>query len=717
MACYRCCGLLLVFLVIFCESTSPLVEWGQPIKYHTYDEIVQSLHDLQQRYPHIVGLYSAQEAFSLPFVGSCGSTQEPCTQWIVELVNRTGKTPQQLSQFPEMIISGELHGDEPLGTLSSVYFIKTLVEQSFKDPWLSMLLNTRIVTVLPMTNAVGYSRGERTELGIDPNRDFPFDQEPQSCLRTVAANTLYSLFQRHLFQILLTFHGGTNVLAYEWGDETHCESTVCEKCPDNDAMHSIAILLQQVAGSVGSFEEAYKVGDMGSTVYPVHGGLEDWAYGASWSRPAASSYCWSSLSNNNTDNNTSIITTNNSNVTNRCIAYLIETSNDKHPPESTLGILEDWTNSSSVAVAPHNGHVPRNIRLSLMAMDLLQPFIYLLSWGGEENWWKNTRRMNMESTSDYHKNVLWERWQWLMRRMDNTPLVINYSSVQEDNTWMTWWVGGGLAVQETWIQFATAASCTEQNRFDCVHGQTTIQNSSGRPWLNPFDNYLSGYLFRDRVNWTSILGLGHVIYVRGIVRMDHNNNNNNTATSMNSRPQSHWVQARTNESWFASIPGHRMEGKRYFTSDYYQIRWKDEKNQHLLEISRVDKDRLQWETISQDYPTVEKANESSSFIHNPETSSHPKWWWWSWLKWVLLGVVLGPGTFPLLGCIGVGCLRCCGIRARMPRVPHIWVHWWNKIKTRWTSSSSYYYPMQSSEQGNEDEEENVSLSTNVMMSK
>jgi len=96
MACYRCCGLLLVFLVIFCESTSPLVEWGQPIKYHTYDEIVQSLHDLQQRYPHIVGLYSAQEAFSLPFVGSCGSTQEPCTQWIVELVNRTGKTPQQV---------------------------------------------------------------------------------------------------------------------------------------------------------------------------------------------------------------------------------------------------------------------------------------------------------------------------------------------------------------------------------------------------------------------------------------------------------------------------------------------------------------------------------------------------------------------------------------------------------------------------------------------
>ena len=26
----------------------------------------------------------------------------------------------------------------------------------------------------------------------------------------------------------------------------------------------------------------YILGDMSSTVYPVHGGLEDWAYGASW---------------------------------------------------------------------------------------------------------------------------------------------------------------------------------------------------------------------------------------------------------------------------------------------------------------------------------------------------------------------------------------------------------------------------------------------------
>ena len=26
----------------------------------------------------------------------------------------------------------------------------------------------------------------------------------------------------------------------------------------------------------------YELGDLSSTIYPVNGGLEDWAYGASW---------------------------------------------------------------------------------------------------------------------------------------------------------------------------------------------------------------------------------------------------------------------------------------------------------------------------------------------------------------------------------------------------------------------------------------------------
>ena len=41
-----------------------------------------------------------------------------------------------------------------------------------------------------MTNAIGVEQLRREELGIDPNRDFPYDQEPSRCMKTVAARAV-----------------------------------------------------------------------------------------------------------------------------------------------------------------------------------------------------------------------------------------------------------------------------------------------------------------------------------------------------------------------------------------------------------------------------------------------------------------------------------------------------------------------------------------------
>ena len=39
-----------------------------------------------------------------------------------------------------------------------------------------------------MTNAIGYYKNERTEMGVDINRDFPYDLESQlsPCFKTIA---------------------------------------------------------------------------------------------------------------------------------------------------------------------------------------------------------------------------------------------------------------------------------------------------------------------------------------------------------------------------------------------------------------------------------------------------------------------------------------------------------------------------------------------------
>lgn len=57
----------------------------------------------------------------------------------------------------------------------------------------------------------------------------------------------------------------------------------------------------------------------------------------------------------------------------RCFTLLVETSDFKIPKESTLG--KDF-NPLQIQ-GPGNGHVPRNIRLSLLATDIVEPYVQL----------------------------------------------------------------------------------------------------------------------------------------------------------------------------------------------------------------------------------------------------------------------------------------------------------------------------------------------------
>ncbi len=76
------------------------------------------------------------------------------------------------------------------------------------------------------------------------------------------------------------------------------------------------------------------MGDMTSVVYPVSGGLEDWAYGAGWDRTADATLpkCISETYPIDADfynrSTTSHIAT---------AVYLIEMDNSKNPPESSYG--------------------------------------------------------------------------------------------------------------------------------------------------------------------------------------------------------------------------------------------------------------------------------------------------------------------------------------------------------------------------------------------
>lgn len=187
---------------------------------------------------------------------------------------------------PDVFLSGAVHGDERVGPTSLLEMAELLVEAAHCESlprmrhkpananatspegeawarellaaqecrrfltetrgvpphhrrWLARLVATRRTIVVPSANALGYSRNERAEAGIDPNRDFPFDILPANkvtCMRTTAGRSINELFRSHLFPIGLTFHGGMEVVAYEWGAPTYLN----KDAPDAVAQGDVA---------------------------------------------------------------------------------------------------------------------------------------------------------------------------------------------------------------------------------------------------------------------------------------------------------------------------------------------------------------------------------------------------------------------------------------------------------------------------------------------
>jgi hypothetical protein len=101
------------------------------------------------------------------------------------------------------------------------------------NPWISMLLDTRAIFIMPMTNSLGYENNRREENSFDPNRDFPYEQAPAKCMQTITARAVNEIFREHIFQLAVTFHGGMQAIAYEWGDPVHPRGA--DASPDDTA--------------------------------------------------------------------------------------------------------------------------------------------------------------------------------------------------------------------------------------------------------------------------------------------------------------------------------------------------------------------------------------------------------------------------------------------------------------------------------------------------
>jgi len=379
--------------------------------------------------------------------------------------------------IPDVFLSGSVHGNERVGPSSLLEMSELLVESAYceslprmhykpKDEndaegnkrweqeimsakacredlqnnkgvpseyrqWLARLVSTRRTVVIPTANALGYSRNERAEDSIDPNRDFPFDIEQtktDTCMQTIAGRSINELFRSHLFPIGLTFHGGMEVIGYEWGAPTYLN----KDAPGEVAQRTIASAYSRYANGFKG-HTPYDFGTMNDKVYYVRGGMEDWAFAGSWD-PDRVVTCTPKTYNGYPPEKTQY-----NNSTLRAFNMLIETSDPKEPKRAELGKRTQPLISSNGA---ENGHVARNIRLALLAVDVVEPYVTIRGVEGVELDddvvpGVNMRKYNEASYFENNKMI----WVPPQGSPSSSPITIS------------WTVGGAFNIDSTQLVF------------------------------------------------------------------------------------------------------------------------------------------------------------------------------------------------------------------------------------------------------------------------
>uniref|UniRef100_A0AAV1UGV7 Peptidase M14 domain-containing protein n=1 Tax=Peronospora matthiolae TaxID=2874970 RepID=A0AAV1UGV7_9STRA len=566
-------GLLLALGLSLADECHALVGSASSlIKYRTYAEMAEYLLELNATFPDVVRVSVAQETYKLPYpeelqciVDEKTNATELCKQFVVHLTNHS--TLASDPERPQVFFSGAVHGNERVGPNAVIELVAlfahatsiyqtddTMKPTADTQRWLRELVNTRNVLLVPMTNAYGYSHNRREELTVDPNRDYNYMRAGTECMQTMTSRVVNEIWRDHMFQLAVTFHGGTRAIAYEWGSPDHYshgdKTKPSERSPDDMAQVQLGNTLASYAGKFPD-GELYPTGTMNDVVYGVTGGMEDWGYAASWENQFYDEKSHPFLPcEPTTFGGYPKKKTVYNNVTNRAFNVLVETSNSKEPLPADMGDFKELysanvdffrTEGTATKIV---GHVPRNVRLALMMIEMVQPLVR----------WVSAERSPVPHTP---------------RHLPSGKLVYDKRRSSDEDGLCSPSMGAQASRDVYYYRLQR-----DQNRtFEAAGclGETKAQKGTTRRFYEFASNTSEAAAANtadkmDTSLFVACLDLGNVtsdtFYVRAVAIVDQNWKKQGAGGDKPSPqvpPQSHLVNARTNADWTAEWNGHKVK--------------------------------------------------------------------------------------------------------------------------------------------------------------
>ena len=551
-------------------------------KYQSYDEIIEKMQTLGKEYPDLIKVETAQKLYNLPHPGgSCNN--KLCEHYIAFISNHNMTS----SRKPQIFISGEVHGDEQVGPNAAIELISLLVTQYNSNKWIKYLLNTRYIIIMPMSNPYGYFSSNREELlpsengeqeFRDINRDFPYLKEKTQCMQTVGARVINEIFIHHMIQLALSLHGGTESLTYPYGTPNHIKSNFINKISVNyetlknktvipkfgaNAQKEVNLFQQgqfEYFSSPGSKSlnppdhtsitlignrlsniSNYTSGNMNEVVYPVTGGMEDWAYSASWEGAPVITQPCEPKTYGGYDKTKTMYDKYYQNAL-KSIMFLLEVSHRKTPHSVFLGIrdnncilnyrLNAYTalegdssdNNEKMCNPPgEDGYIPRIMRLSLGLIDILLPYINAVHSIGKDK-----------------------------------------NSVD-----IKWVVGGAINIEDTFVIYSNAPILID-DKMTFVDIKKKFEHTQSQKGYGIWNlDHGNEAIFKDQIKYE-----GNSVNYAIIAKCDTNwgQKLNNADPAIN--PQTHIANARTNPLYHATNGKFYIDGKDYVISNIEKINFK-----------------------------------------------------------------------------------------------------------------------------------------------
>lgn len=216
--------------------------------YRELPEVFATIKAMAQKYPNLVQL--------VPY-GKSKSGKDLVAVKFSDNVRLTENESQ-------IMVTAATHGDELITVEVLLNLMKEMLENYSSDLRIANILNTKEIYFIPVVNPDGFSKQERYDHWVDPNRSYPYPGN-MNAIPTASIAGLIKFFESKNMKASLDLHAFGEMIMYPWA---YTYESI--KGDDEQKFYDLARRMAET--------NRYKFGPISKVIYVAKGSSADYYY-------------------------------------------------------------------------------------------------------------------------------------------------------------------------------------------------------------------------------------------------------------------------------------------------------------------------------------------------------------------------------------------------------------------------------------------------------